>query len=410
VLSFLLSLVLFGQPAPEHVVGVRIQGNTLTSDAAIEQMADVPPGTAVTPTLIADVEARLKARGRFERVEILKRYASISDLSQILLVIVVDEGRVAIAPMKNGQPARAVRRRGPPLMYLPILGSDEGYGFTYGALVSMPNVAGPRTRVSIPLTWGGERRVGAEVEKRLDTPRLTRLRTGGSLIRRENQALDAVDTRAQIWVRGEREIVRALRAGAWGGFDRVAFGPDTQVVRRAGVDVALDTRVDPMLSRNAVFVRGSLERLGLDDGRAPIRTILDANLYLPGFGASTIALRAYRDGVNEPVPGFLQVLRGRESTLRGFRAGEVAGDSTAAGSIELRVPVTNPLSLGKLGVRAFVDAAAVYDAGARFADQRFDRGVGGGVWFTATVLRLALDVAHGSNGSTRVQVSSGLLF
>ena len=68
------------------------------------------------------------------------------------------------------------------------------------------------------------------------------------------------------------------------------------------------------------------------------------------------------------------------------------------------------VSLGKLGVRAFIDAATVYDAGAHLRRQRFERGVGGGVWFTATVIRLAFDVAHGSNGGTRAQLSSGLAF
>ena len=61
----------------------------------------------------------------------------------------------------------------------------------------------------------------------------------------------------------------------------------------------------------------------------------------------------------------------------------------AAGSLELRLPVTSPPSLGKLGVRAFIDAATVYDAGAHLRRQHFERGAGGGVWFTATVIRLA---------------------
>ncbi|MEQ1727569.1 MAG: hypothetical protein ABL982_04235, partial [Vicinamibacterales bacterium] len=34
----------------------------------------------------------------------------------------------------------------------------------------------------------------------------------------------------------------------------------------------------------------------------------------------------------------------------------------------------------------------------------------GGVWFTATIIRLAFDVAHGSTGGARAQLSSGLLF
>lgn len=408
--SLLLTLSLVAQPSSERVVGIRVQGNTLAADADIIRFAGIDVGSPVTPNLTDEIAARVKATGRFERVEVLKRFASIADLSQVLIVIVVDEGRVAIRPMKNGEPARAVRRRGPPLMYLPLLGSPEGYGFTYGALVAVPDVAGPRTRLSVPLTWGGERRAGVEIEKRLDAARFTRVRAGGAVLHRENHALGAVDAREQVWMRGEREVVRAVRAGAWGGFDHVRFlGADT-VVGRTGLDVALDTRVDPMLSRNAVYVRAAVEHLGVRDAHAPIRTLLDANLYLPAPGASIVAVRAYRDGTNRPVPGYLKVLRGRDGTLRGFSAGDVVGDSTAAGSLEWRLPLSNPLSVGKIGVRAFIDAATVYDAGASLRRQHFERGVGGGVWFTATVIRLALDVAHGSGGATRVQVSSGLGF
>jgi hypothetical protein len=274
----------------------------------------------------------------------------------------------------------------------------------------MPNVAGPHTRIGVPLTWGGERRAGLEYEKRLDTTRLTRVLVGGSLLRRENTALDTVDRRAQVFVRGEREIARALRLGVWSQIDAVSFAGADDTVNRLGVDATLDTRVDPMLSRNAVFIRSAVERLAVRDGLAPVRTLLDANGYIGGPGASTIAVRVYRDAATTAVPGYLKVLRGRDGTLRGFRAGTVAGDSTAAGSIELRLPVTSPLSIGKVGVRAFVDAATAYDAGASLRRQHFERGIGGGVWFTATVIRIALDVAHGSSGSTRVQLSSGLLF
>jgi outer membrane protein assembly factor BamA len=410
VLAALFALTLLAAPPGEHVVDIRVQGNTLTAESDITAMTGVQPGAPFTPDLPGQIAARVKAAGRFERVEVVKRYASIADPSQILLVVIVDEGAVVIRRSRDGQPARAVRRRGPPVMVLPLLGSEEGYGFTYGALVSLPNVAGPRTRVSMPLTWGGERRAGVELEKRSASTRLSRVRLGGSLLRRENDALGAVDTREQVWVRGEREIARALRVGVWGGVDHVSFSDENSIVIRTGVQAAVDTRVDPMLSRNAVYVRAAVERLGVRGGPAPVRTVLDASGYLPGIGPSTLVLRVYRDGANEAVPGYLKVLRGRDSTLRGFRAGTSAGDTTAAGTVELRVPVSSPLSVGKLGVRAFVDAAAVYDAGQRLRDQHFDRGVGGGVWFTATVIRFALDVAHGSGGSTRVQLTSGLLF
>ncbi len=410
MLSALLALTLLAAQPAERVVAVQVQGNTLTPEADIVRMADVPAGTEVTPTLTAEVTARVKRGGRFERIEVLKRYASIVDASQVLLVIVVDEGAVVVRPMRDGEAARAVRRRGPPLMFLPLLGSDEGYGFTYGALVSIPNVAGPRTRVSVPLTWGGERRAGIEFEKRASGTRFARVRLGGTLLQRENRALLATDTRQQGWVRGERGMARALRLGAWAGLDHVAFGTDNHLVVRTGADAAFDTRIDPMLSRNAVYVRAAIERLDVRRGTAPLRTVLDASGYLGAIGPSTLVVRIYRDGTNEPVPGYLKVLRGRDSTLRGFRAGTAAGDTTAAGTLELRLPVTSPLSVGKLGVRAFIDAAAVYDAGEHLRRQQFERGVGGGVWFTATIIRLAFDVAHGSNGGTRAQLSSGLLF
>lgn len=410
MLSALLAVILFAAQPVERVAAVRVQGNTLTPEADIVRLAAVPAGTEVTPALLDEVTARVRRGGRFERVEVLKRYASIADLSQVLLVVIVDEGAIAVRAMRDGQAARAVRRRGPPLMFLPLLGSDDGYGFTYGALLAMPNVAGPKTRVSVPLTWGGERRAGVELEKRAGGSRFARVRIGGALLQRENRALAATDTRQQAWLRGEREMARALRLGAWAGLDHVSFAAGDHVVVRTGADAAFDTRVDPMLSRNAVYVRAAVERLGVRHGAAPLRTLLDASAYLGAIGPSTLVVRIYRDGASEPVPGYLKVLRGRDATLRGFRAGTEAGDTTAAGSLELRVPVTSPLSLGKLGVRAFIDAATAYDAGAHLRRQHFERGIGGGVWFTATVIRLALDVAHGSNGGTRAQLSSGLLF
>jgi len=264
--------------------------------------------------------------------------------------------------------------------------------------------------LTFPLTWGGERRAEVEYEKRFSTVRPTRLLAVASGLQRRNEAEDSLDRRVQIWVRGEREVARALRLGVWSGVDAVNFGGTHERLVRFGVDAAVDTRVDPMLSRNAVYVRSAVERLAVRGGNVPIRTLVDANVYVGGPLASIVAVRLSRDGSNEPVPAFLRVLRGRDSTLRGFRAGTASGDSTAAGTLEIRVPVNSPLSLGKLGVRAFVDAATVYDAGQRLVDQHFQRGVGGGVWFTATVIRLAVDVAHGSEGQTRVQVTSGLLF
>lgn len=409
MLAALLAIALVTTAPAERLAEIRVQGNTLTSDADVVALTGVTPGDEVTPTFVDEVSKRLRSTGRFASVEVLKRYASIADPTQILLVVIVDEGRVSVRMEPDGT-ARAVRRRAPPLMFLPMFGASDGYGLTYGALIAAPDVLGPRTRLTVPLTWGGERRAGVELEKRTSAERLTRLRLGASFLRRDIEVTGGVDRRRQLWVRGEREVVQAVRVGVWSGVDAVSqSGLETRIAR-IGTDMSIDTRVDPMLSRRAIYVRTAVERLAVHDGPAPVRTLVDASGYVGGPGPSTIVIRAYRDGANSAVPSFLKVLRGRDDTLRGYRAGSAAGDSAAAGTLEVRLPLTAPLRRAKFGVRAFVDAAAVYDAGERLRAQHFERATGGGVWLTATVIRFAFDVAHGSNGATRAQVSSGLLF
>ena len=63
------------------------------------------------------------------------------------------------------------------------------------------------------------------------------------------------------------------------------------------------------------------------------------------------------------------------------------------------MPLTSPLNVGRLGVKGFVDAG-IGGAGRRrsSSDQRFDRGIGAGVFFTAPVVRVGLDVAWPRGG------------
>jgi hemolysin activation/secretion protein len=128
------------------------------------------------------------------------------------------------------------------------------------------------------------------------------------------------------------------------------------------------------------------------------------------FRQAILALRAQRDGFDAPVPPYLKPLLGGMDTLRGFRAGYKAGDVLVAASAEVRVPLTSPLSIGKLGVRGFMDAGTAYQHGERYRDQTIDRGVGGGVWFAATAFRVNLDVAHGAGASTRVHFGTSITF
>jgi outer membrane protein assembly factor BamA len=412
-LALALVLVASSQ-AGEVVAEIRIHGNVLTPDADVRRLAGVDIGAPFTSDTPASVVDRLKASHRFERVEVLKRFASIADPSQIVLVVVVDEGPVKIEAFEDAdKPAHIVPRGGLGLMFLPLISFEDGYGFTYGAQLTRPGIAGAHSRLSFPLTWGGDKRAAVQLEKNFDRGSrvLTRVESGASVSRRTNPFFDKDDDRDRIWLRGERALGSSIIAGGTAAWQHVSFGGASDRFTQAGADITFDTRLDPMLARNAVYARASLDHLGFDNSAAAVnRTGLEARGYVGLPGQTILVVRALREGADGPLPPYLQPLLGGMANLRGFRAGTAAGDTLVAGSVEVRVPLSSPLSIGKFGVNAFVDAGAVYDSGQRLADQTLRRGIGGGVWFSAAFLRLNLAVAHGVGATTRVHFGAGVSF
>ena len=405
-----LALALTGVQAPQEVLAeVLIHGNVLTPDDEVRRLAGLDVGMAIAANTPADATMRLRETHRFERVEVLKRFASISDPSQVVLVVILDEGPVKVDVSDDpGQPARVVRRRGFHLMFLPLLRFEDGYGFSYGVLFARTGPLGRRSQVSFPLTWGGEKRAAAEFDKGLARGPVSRLKAGVSASRRRNPFYEKNDDRQRVWVTAERDLPWSLRASATTGWQHVAFLDRPAGNARfldTGADLVLDTRLDPMLARNAVYARAGWDRSNTP-GAAVNQTSLEARGYLGLLGQSVLVVRALREDADRAVPPYLKSMLGGVSNLRGFRTGIAVGDTLVASSIELRVPLTSPLKIGKVGVSAFVDMAKTYDKGERFGDQKFERGVGGGVWFSAAFLRLSVAVAHGIGGSTRVHVGT----
>jgi len=396
--------------AQQTVAAIQVHGNTVTSDDDVRRLAGIDIGAPVDENTIAGVAERLRASRRFERVEVLKRFASIDDPSQILLVIIVDEGPVTIERGGDAtRPPRVVRSRRMNLLFLPLLGREDGYGFTYGVRLARPGIAGAGSRLSFPATWGGEKKAGMEIDKSIGVgPILDRITAGASLSRRTNPFYREDDDRARVWARGERRILPILRAGATAEWQRASFFDADDRFLRAGADLTLDTRIDPVLPRNAIYVRGAVERMTIGDGVT--RTELDARGYLAVIGQSVLALRLLRQGSSGPLPPYLKPLLGGMANLRGFAAGTAAGDSLLATSAEAILPLSSPLSVGRIGVSVFTDAGAAYDHGARLSEQTLRRGYGGSVWFAAAFLRVNLAVAHGRGSSTRVHVGGTLTF
>lgn len=391
-------------PVGPGVVGeVRVHGNHTTPDADVLAIVGDVVGEPATDALIADIAAKLTKSGRFDGVEVRKRFRSIDNPDDILLMIVVDEvPGISDTDLTPG-PWKRFTSRG---MFLPVIRYDDGYGFTYGARVSFVDTLGRGSRISMPFTWGGERQARVQLEKGSSRSRLA---GDAGIGRRENPHYEIGDRRTAAHARAEGSIRKWLRVGGGGGVEDVEFGEVRDRLDRGGADVTLDTRVDPAFPRNAVHATFGVEHLSFDAGSSN-RTTADVSAYVGVFRSTVLAVRGLSISSGDPVPDYEKSLLGGSSTLRGYDPGYKANDNLAALSAELRIPITSPLSVGRLGIKVFYDAGAAYAAGEKMGDQKLESGYGGGVYMHLTILSLSLDVARSEAGHTQVHFGMGVAF
>jgi outer membrane protein assembly factor BamA len=355
----------------------------------------------------------LKSSGFFDTVEIRKRYRSLDSLSDVAIVLLVHEregqtSELAIDP-PSIWPWKRLKSR---FMFLPILGYNDGYGFTYGGRVSTIGLLGIGERLSVPLTWGGTRRAALEFERTFRSGPLTRVASTFGISQSENPRFEIADRRVAWTARAERSFARVVRVGVDTSQSTVRFNPFDDRLWTMGADAALDTRGDPAFPRNAVYLGTSWTGLHVHrlDERIN-RYTTDARGYLGVIRQAVVAGRVEYSTSDRTLPPYERLLLGGSSTLRGFRTGTFDGDRRLVTSAELRVPITSVLSGAKLGLTAFVDAAKTFDVGQSAKDAEWHRGVGGGVFMIATIVRINLDVARGlKTGDTRVHLSSGFSF
>jgi outer membrane protein assembly factor BamA len=397
-----------GETGPGVVGEVRVHGNHTTPDDKVLSIIGDVVGKPATDALVAEITEKLERSGQFDGVEVRKRFRSIDDPDDILLMVVVDEFP-GVDPLDNYMPPSPMRRFWSSGMFLPILHSEDGYGFTYGGRVSFVDRLGPRSRISVPLTWGGERQARVQLERTFRRGPIERLSGEAGLGRRVNPHYEISDRRTSFHARAESVAQRWLRLGAGGGVDDVTFGEITDRIKRYGADITLDTRVDPAFPRNAVHAVFGIERLHFDSGRATRRRA-DVRGYLGLFGQTVLAVRALAVTANAELPPYEHSLLGGASNLRGFDAGHNASDNLAAASAELRIPLTSPLNIGRFGVKAFVDAGTAYAFGEKLKDRPLERGFGGGVYLHLTVVSVSLDVARARGGDTRFHFGLGVTF
>jgi outer membrane protein assembly factor BamA len=396
------------QSAGQVVVAeIRIHGNYRTPDGEVLKIAGLAVGLSLEAGAIEAAAERLRRSGRFEDVEVRKRYRSLDDMTQVAVIMAVTErpgvekGGVMPGPLKRVRNA---------LMASPSLEYVDGYGFTAGGKLSFVNVMGKGGHIVAPLTVGSTRQAGVELDKSFNGGPLGRVHGGYAIISRENPGYDTRDLRNDVWLEGSRRFARVLDASARAGWADVSFGDMHDQLTTVGARLSVDTRVNLAFPRNAVFASAGWEALSPDSGPAVNRYTLDGRAYVGFIGSSVLALSARTETADAPLPVYERALVGGFGSLRGFRAGSSTGDNVATASLELRVPFHSPLRLGQTGLTIFGDAGAAYDHGVRLADARFEYGVGGGWYLRVPLFQLEVDVAYGIDSGTRAHVMAGFRF
>ena len=399
------------QASPERVAEIRVHGNATLSDDAVIALAGVAPGAMVDQTGLDAIEKRLRDSGRFDEVQVRKRYRTL-EMDEIALVLLVHEKPGLSA---TGQPPSPVRRLRSKLMFFPIIDYEDGYGWTYGGRTSIVNVFGKGTHVMVPLSWGGSRNAQVDVDHTFKTGPLTRVTGSYGILQRENPAFEVDDRRTSLRGRVERRLFDLVTVGGEMARTDITYGEERDRVWTGAADATLDTRRDPSYPVDAVLASAAWNRLNpvgtASFGDSGIdRYSLDARGYKRVFRQNVVAVRAHYDTASAPLPPYDQWLLGGTS-VRGLDAGTLAGDKRFLWSAELRVPFTAPLDACRLGVNAFIDGGTTAAHDQALADQKELRSAGAGFWLSIAIFRLNFDVAHSLDGyGTRFHFGTGFSF
>jgi outer membrane protein assembly factor BamA len=385
------------QPAaPERIVELRIHGNATLKDDVVLAMTGVKEGDVLESGSIEAIDKKLRDSGRFEDVEVRKRYKNLA-MDEVALLVIVHE-KPGLKP--DGKPPGAMKRLTSRIMPFPILDYDDGYGWTYGMRTTFVDIAGKGTHLSVPLSWGGTRQAAVQADHTFKSGPFSRLSGSFGVSQRENPHYEIADRRTTLRGRAERRLFNVLTLGAEAARSEVTFQPSEDSLWSGGADVTLDTRHDPSFPTRAVYASAAWSRLNaIGDTRtvwaspAIDRYKVEARGYQRLFRQTFAAVRAQYDEASAPLPAYEQFLLGG-SLLRGLDAGELAGDKRFLWGAELRVPFTSPLSSGRIGFNLFLDGGAVAPYGAQIKDQKMYRGAGGGLFMTFRVIQLHFEVAQ----------------
>ncbi|NKB89503.1 MAG: BamA/TamA family outer membrane protein [Acidobacteria bacterium] len=377
-----------------EIAEIRIHGNYDMPDADVLAAAGVAVGDRVARTEIDAIEQRLLDDGRFGAASAEWRFRSLTRRDQATLLLTIQESTSA---------ARKV-------LFLPEIRYNEDEKFSAGARASVKDLFGGGTLISVPVLIGGLDRAAVEVSRRWDSG----VGVGGEFQWRQftNPFADVKDERTGGGLWFDRRFGSALSLRLEGDYHDVEFGGVEDTLVRYGAGLTFDTRPSRAFAYESVLLSASWQRVEPDSISAANRYRLEAAAYKTLVGQVVLAARGVLHTADAPLPAYERPFVGGMNSLRGTKAGTFSGDSTAQGTVELRIPITSVMtgSIARVGLVAFWDTAATWDHGESMGDQPFHHGVGGGVYLQAPLVRLNLDVGNNLEGDTRVHVGLGFRF
>jgi outer membrane protein assembly factor BamA len=407
-------LALTLQAQPEKITEIRVHGNATIADKVVIELAGVSEGATLDADGLAAIEKRLRDSGRFDEVQVRKRYRTLA-MDEVALVLLVHE-KPGVSP--SGKPPSAARQIRHTIQLFPILGYEDGYGWTYGARASMSHPFGKGTRLSVPLSLGGTKQAAIEADGTFKSGPLTRLTGSFGVTERENPFYEIDDHRTELKLRAERRLFDKVTLSGETGRSNVSFAAADDQFWSVGTGVTFDTRRDPAYPSDAILASGGWTRLGALGTTATGWAADDINRYkVDGRGykrvyrTTVLAVRAQFDTASTVLPPYEQPLLGG-GNLRGVPAGSFAGDKRLLWSLELRVPqFSNVLSAARVGWNVFLDGGKVAPYGAPLSGAKTYRGAGGGLFIIAAMFQLNFDVAHSLDGKgTRFHFGTGFSF
>lgn len=380
--------------AQQVVKEIRVHGNYKTTDADIIRIAGIAEGDEVDDAKLDAAKQRLLQTGKFNSVEILKRYRSISSNGPLALIILVNE--------KESLPSK--------FLFMPILSYSDERGFTYGLQTTAIDLLGMGERIGIPLSWGGTKQASIKLRFDVENPLFNRIAFKFGRIIQEHPYYKIDDDRTYYQAEVKRRA-GPLLVGFEGGYSKVSFDPLEERFFNYGINAAIDTRRDILLPGDAIYLGAGWERLDFrDSDRQVDRVTIDLRAFKRLIGQALLAGQVYAKTSNTGLPPYLKSWMGGAATLRGYKPGSFIGDNIFLGSLELRLPLQPLTAFYQTGIFLFWDSGKVWDEGFAFDDAEMKEGAGIGYFFSAAGFGIKLDLASNLKGKYRLHVSSGFRF